>query len=99
MNGRSRSVVGHTTELKSRHTFLCTENIQAIGFSLAIYSLYRKSMYVAQNIYWMGVGKKSSYVENSYECITVFENHKMFSVLNLGTIGMAEWYSVVTFVR
>jgi hypothetical protein len=56
-------------------------------------------MYVAQNIYWMGVGKKSSYVENSYECITVFENHKMFSFLNLGTIGMAEWYSVVTFVR
>ena len=71
MSGRLRSIVGHTPELKSRHTFLCTENTQAIDFSLANYGLYRKSIYVAQNIYW------SFFVENSYECITVFENHKM----------------------
>ena len=77
MSGRLRSIVGHTPELKSRHTFVCTENTQAIGFSLANYGLYRQSIYVAQNIYWTGVGKKSSFVENSYECITVFENHKM----------------------
>jgi len=77
MSGRLRSIVGYTTELKSRHTFLCTENTQAIGFSLANYGLYRQSIYVAQNIYWTGVGKKSSFVENSYECITVLENHKM----------------------
>ena len=68
---------GHTPELKSRHTFLCTENTQAIGFSLANYGLYRQNIYVAQNIYWTGVGKKSFFVENSYECITVFENHNM----------------------
>ena len=103
MSGRLRSIVGHTPELKSQHTFLCRENTQAIGFSLANYGLYRQSIYVAQNIYWTGVGKKWSFVENSYECITVFENHqnvsKLFSFLNVGTIGMAEWYYVVTFVR
>ena len=77
MSGRLKSIVGHTPELKSRHTFLCTENTQAIGFSLTNYGLYSQSIYVAQIIYWTGVGKRSSIVENSFECITVFENHKM----------------------
>jgi hypothetical protein len=40
MSGRLRSIVGHTPELKSRHTFLCTENTQTIGFSLANYGLF-----------------------------------------------------------
>jgi hypothetical protein len=90
ISGWLRFIVGHTPELKSRHTFLCTENTQAIGFSLANYGLYRQSIYVALNIYCTGVWKKSSFVENSYECITVFENHKMaehcFLFLYLGTI-------------
>ena len=99
MNGRSRSVVGHPQNL-SRDTHFCVQRTyKQLAFLWQSIVFTDKSMYVAQNIYWMGVGKKSSYVENSYECITVFENHKMFSVLNLGTIGMAEWYSVVTFVR
>jgi hypothetical protein len=33
----------------------------------------KQNIYVAQNIYWTGFGKKSSFVENSFECITVFE--------------------------
>jgi hypothetical protein len=58
ISGRLKSIVGHTPEHKSWYTFLCTENTQAIDFFLENYDLYKQSIYVAQNIYWTGVGKK-----------------------------------------
>jgi hypothetical protein len=103
MNGRLRSIVGHAPELMSRYTFLCTENTQAIGFSLANYGLYRQSIYIAQHIYWTGGRKKGVFCWKFlwvYHGIWEPQNvWALFSFLNLGTIGMAEWYSVVTFVR
>jgi hypothetical protein len=76
MSGRLRSIVGHTPELKSRHTFLCTENTQAIGFSLATMVFTDKAFMLHKTFTGRG-SEKSSFVDNSYECITVFENHKM----------------------
>ena len=101
MSGRLRSIASHTPELNSRHTFLCTENTQAIGFSLANYGLYRENIYVAQNIYWTG-SEKSLLLKILMSVSRIWEPQNvwaLFSFLNLGTIGMAEWYFVVTFVR
>ena len=84
-------------------TFLCKENTQAIGLSLANYGLYRQSIYVEQNIYWTGVAKK---VVFCWKFLWVYHGIRepqnvwaLFSFLNLGTIRMAELSSVVTFVR
>jgi hypothetical protein len=75
MNEWSVKVI-HQNLSRDTH-FVYREHTSNWLFFGKLWSLQTFSIYVAQNIYWTGVGKKSSFVENSYECITVFENHKM----------------------
>ena len=92
MSGRLRSIVGHTPEFKSRHTLLCTENTQAIGFSLANYGLYRQSIYVAQTFTGRGSQKSrlllkilvsvSRYLRTT-KCLSIVKNWIIIFILQL----------------
>ena len=60
MSGWLRCIVDHTPELKSRHTFLCTENTQTIGFSLANYGLFLQTKHLCCTKHLLDGDRKKS---------------------------------------
>ena len=72
MDRQLRSIVGHTTE-----HFCVQRTHKQLAFLWQTMVFTDKVFMLHKTFTGRGSAKKSSFVENSYECITVLENHKM----------------------